>query len=234
MIFNVAICDDEESDIDIISDYLFKYQMSHDIDFNISRFQSGDKLLNTYSKHGVFQILFIDVEMPNISGLDVAKQIRNLPDRDLKIVFVSYYPEYMQCSFDVQAFQYLSKPLSYEKFNTVVNNIIEDYNITHAVQFIVKNNMEEEVIYSSKIIYIHTVNAHFKKLEIVLEDHVIETTGVLSDWETSLKGYKFTESHRGYFINVAQIHYFKGNKIIMNNGDTLPLIRRKEKKSETF
>ena len=73
MILNVAICDDEENDIDIISDYLFKYQMIHDVDFNISRFQSGQNLLNTYSKHGVFQLLFIDVEMTELSGLDVAK-----------------------------------------------------------------------------------------------------------------------------------------------------------------
>ena len=73
MILNVAICDDEENDIDIISDYLFKYQMIHDVDFNISRFQSGQNLLNTYSKHGVFQLLFIDVEMPELSGLDVAR-----------------------------------------------------------------------------------------------------------------------------------------------------------------
>ena len=87
MILNVAICDDEENDIDIISDYLFKYQMIHDVDFNISRFQSGQKLLNAYSKHGVFQLLFIDVEMPELSGLDVAKRIRKLPDRDVKIVF---------------------------------------------------------------------------------------------------------------------------------------------------
>lgn len=130
MILNVAICDDEENDIDIISDYLFKYQMIHDVDFNISRFQSGQNLLNTYSKHGVFQLLFIDVEMPELSGLDVAKRIRKLPDRDVKIVFVSNYPEYMQNSFDVQAFQYLSKPLSYEKFNMVMNNIIEDFNLT--------------------------------------------------------------------------------------------------------
>ena len=88
MILNVAICDDEENDIDIISDYLFKYQMIHDVDFNISRFQSGQNLLNTYSKHGVFQLLFIDVEMPELSGLDVSKRIRKLPDRDVKIVFV--------------------------------------------------------------------------------------------------------------------------------------------------
>ena len=90
----------------------------------------------------MFQLLFIDVEMPELSGLDVAKRIRKLPDRDVKIVFVSNYPEYMQNSFDFQAFQYLSKPLSYEKFNMVMNNIIEDFNLTHTVQFIIKTDLD--------------------------------------------------------------------------------------------
>ena len=219
MILNVAICDDEENDIDIISDYLFKYQMIHDVDFNISR---------------LFQLLFIDVEMPELSGLDVAKRIRKLPDRDVTIVFVSNYPEYMQNSFDVQAFQYLSKPLSYEKFNMVMNNIIEDFNSTHTVQFIIKTDLSEEVIYLHKIIYIHTIDAHLKRLEIVLEDHSIETIGTLSEWEISLKDYNFILSHRGYLVNTSQIHYFEDKKLIMNNGDAIPVSRRKEKEIRTL
>lgn len=229
MIFNIAICDDEKKDIDIISKYLSDYQMKYNIDFKISRFSSGAALLYTYSKHGVFQLLFIDVEMPVLSGLEVAKKIRKLPDRDVKIIFISNYPEYMQNSFNVQAFQYLSKPLSYEHFMNVMDNVIEDFNLSHTVQCIVKTNLSEEIIYSNKIIYVHTIDAYSKRLEIVLEDHIVETTGTISDWEKSLRWLNFVIPHRGYLINSSQIHYFENKKLIMNNGDQIPISRRKEK-----
>ena len=89
MIFNVAICDDEQKDIDIISNYLSDYQMKYNIDFRISRFSSGMELLDKYTGHGVFQLLFIDVEMPVLSGLDVAKRIRKMPFLFLYMLFLN-------------------------------------------------------------------------------------------------------------------------------------------------
>ena len=79
---------------------------------------------------------------------------------------------------------------------------------------------------SHKIIYIHTIDAHLKRLEIVLEDHSLETIGTLSEWEISLKDYNFILSHRGYLVNTSQIHYFEDKKLIMNNGDAIPVSRR--------
>lgn len=229
MIFNIAICDDEEIDINIISNYLSDFQMNNNVDFNISTFNNGKNLLDSYLKHGTYHILFLDVEMPGFSGLDIAKRVRKLPDRDVKIVFVSNYPEYMRDSFDVQAFHYLPKPLTYTNFAKIMKSIITDYNESHAVQCIIKTDLSEEVIYSNKIIYLKTVDAYTRRLLITLEDHSVETTGRLADWEKSLKWQNFIMPHRGYLINSAQIHYIEEGKLIMNDGSEIPMSRRKEK-----
>lgn len=229
MIFNIAICDDEEIDTKIISNYLSDFQMNNNVDFNTSIFNNGTDLLNSYLKSGTYNILFLDVEMPVLSGLDIAKRVRSIPDRDAKIVFVSNYPEYMSDSFDVQAFHYLPKPLTYTNFAKVMKNIITDYNESHAVQCIVKTDLSEEVIYSNKIIYLKTIDAYTRRLLIALEDHSVETNGRLTDWEKSLRWQNFIMPHRGYLVNSAQIHYIEEGRLIMNDGSEIPMSRRKEK-----
>ena len=89
MLFKVAICDDEEKDIQAIQRFLHIYEMQHDIDFEINTFQNSTKLLEKYDSAGRYNILFLDVEMPKLSGLEVAAHIREIPDRMAKIVFVS-------------------------------------------------------------------------------------------------------------------------------------------------
>lgn len=85
MLFKVAICDDEEKDIQVIQRFLHIYEMQHDIDFEINTFQNSTKLLEKYDSAGRYNILFLDVEMPKLSGLEVAAHIREIPDRMAKL-----------------------------------------------------------------------------------------------------------------------------------------------------
>lgn len=85
MLFKVAICDDEEKDIQAIQRFLHIYEMQHDIDFEINTFQNSTKLLEKYDSAGRYNILFLDVEMPKLSGLEVAAHIREIPDRMAKL-----------------------------------------------------------------------------------------------------------------------------------------------------
>ena len=63
------------------------------------------------------------MEMPGRNGIETAQEIRNLPDRNVLIAFITSFPEYMQDSFDVQASQYLTKPISYELFEQKLDRL---------------------------------------------------------------------------------------------------------------
>ena len=76
MLFKVAICDDEEKDIQAIQRFLHIYEMQHDIDFEINTFQNSTKLLEKYDSAGRYNILFLDVEMPKLSGLERSEERR--------------------------------------------------------------------------------------------------------------------------------------------------------------
>ncbi len=69
MLFKIAICDDEEKDCTILSEYLRQYEMQYDIDFQINCYANGAELLSAYHSGKTFHVLFLDVEMPGLSGL---------------------------------------------------------------------------------------------------------------------------------------------------------------------
>lgn len=125
MLYRIAICDDELSQITIVEDYLTRFSIKTDTEFHIERFSSGNELLKKYyNEKSPFDLVFMDMEMPGRNGIETAEEIRKIPDRNVIIAFITSYPEYMQDSFDVQASQYLTKPISYELFEQKLEKML--------------------------------------------------------------------------------------------------------------
>lgn len=230
MYLNVGICEDEPDDIDVIRRHLVHYEMAHDIDFQVSAFPDGSSLFDHYTGSGTFQILFLDVELPGENGLKIANFIRsNLDDHAVKIVFVSNYPDYMQDSFNVQAFHYISKPLRQEAFDAVMDLILADLERNHQTKLLIREDESEELVCLNDICVIATENSKKKLLRISLSDREICAFGRIADWENDLLANGFFSPSRGYLVNMKHIHYIKGTSLILDNGTAVPLSRRNEK-----
>ena len=133
MLYRIAICDDELSQITIVEDYLTRFSIKTDTEFHIERFSSGNELLKKYyNEKSPFDLVFMDMEMPGRNGIETAEEIRKIPDRNVIIAFITSYPEYMQDSFDVQASQYLTKPISYELFEQKLEKMLACQNPTYS------------------------------------------------------------------------------------------------------
>lgn len=229
MIFNVAICDDEPKDIEILQTHLQKISMELDIDFNRTIYNNSKNLLANYTSPGLYHLLFLDVEMPFMDGIELAKRIRALPDRSVRIIFVSSYPRYMKESFDVQAFQYLTKPYSYEELRKIIIQIVQDYENSQMTKLLVHTDLSEELVTLSDIISVKSLNSKQKLLLVAMKEKKIEVTGLIGDWEKELANEGFVSPCRGFLINIRHLHYFKGSELIMSDGSAIPLSRRKEK-----
>ena len=229
MELNIAICDDNPADITAIQSHLQTFQIQYNIDFYITLFENGQDLLDAHLSLNSYHIIFIDVEMPGLNGLEVAQEIRKRADYEVKIIFVSNYPKYMQDSFNVQAFHYLQKPLQYDTSCTLLNRIIQQYKDTHASTLILPHDDIEEVVLLKKIVYIEALKNQKETLKFVLTDKTIYVKGPLKKYETLLPQNNFASPHRGYYVNLEHIHFFKNDVIILSNKECIPLSRRSEK-----
>ena len=96
MKLNIAICDDDEAAIEYLKSCITHFYFAFDVEVSISTFTSGRAFLDSYTEKGQYQLIFMDVEMPELNGLDTASILRSTIDRYALLVFVSNYPEYMQ------------------------------------------------------------------------------------------------------------------------------------------
>ncbi len=229
MKLNIGVCDDEKEQLSLITEYINKFEISKDVEIQVSCFDSAEALLLAYSTPGFFHILFLDVEMTGMNGIELANTIRQMPDKEVNIIFVSNYPEYMQSSFNVQAFHYLSKPLKYDDFSDIMQRIITDYEERNTYKVLVQTDGEEVLVNIHDILYVETTKFSRNSLCYHLAQNTIESRGTIADIEHSLSEHNFALASRGILVNLSHIRALRQNTILLDNDATIPMSRRCEK-----
>ena len=219
----IAVCDDDRTTREqIIS--LIRKQVP---DAEIVTFEAGEEMMKSQER---FEVSFLDVEMKEISGIDVAKHMREEQEKWGKeksiIIFVTGYREYMEDAFDVNAFHYLLKPIDEKKFHTVFVRAIKEVSAKakqEGLSVIVKNNGMQKKVLLRDIYYIESSN---KKVVFHTKDGKIDSYGRMDDWEIKL-GDSFYRCHRGYLVNLEKITAYNVDTIDLINGDSLILAQKK-------
>ncbi|MCM1145868.1 MAG: LytTR family DNA-binding domain-containing protein [Clostridium sp.] len=129
----IALCDDEPADIEKTEEYLHGYEKKHSgLDFMIRHFENADELLYLVKKENYIpDVIFMDIYMPDKKnsfhpvGLEAAKKLRDM-DYKGDIIFLTTSKEYALEAFDVNALQYLVKPVAEEKLLSLLDNLLKD------------------------------------------------------------------------------------------------------------
>ena len=226
MLYRIAICDDEIGQIKNISDYLTRFSIKTDTEFQIERFTSSNELLKKYyNEKSPFDILFLDMEMPGRNGIETAEEIRRIPDRNVLIAFITSYPEYMQDSFDVQASQYFTKPVSYELFEQKLEKMLDYINGLETNITVLSQKSGETILYLDDIICIEA-NKN-SNLTITTQNEEIVIKGKINNYEKELANKYFISIHRSCLANMKYIRKFNADSLEFSTGKIVPVSRRK-------
>lgn len=227
MTYTVAVCDDEQTQIDILKNNLIKYSIDTDIEFFIDEYISGELLIEKYkSVKSPYDIIFLDMEMPDIKGLDVAAAIRELPDRNVSIAFVTSYPEYMQDSFNVQTSQYIIKPVVYEQLAKKLDIILKCINASYTNIKVISEKNGERVLYLDDVICIETEKS--SKLLVTTISETFLITAKLSDLAKDLSDKGFISVHRTCLANMKYFRKFNSDSLEFTSGKIVNLSRRRQ------
>ena len=229
MKIRIACCDDEKQQLELYKTMFTNIEMRQDIKLNVEYFLSGNFMLERFqSEKNPFDLVYLDMDMDEKSGLDLAKEIRQNYHSDCLILFLTNYPKYMQNSFDVRAFQYMIKPVQFDEFEkkfTAARKYLEKDDKNRVVLKIDEDNV---VFFTNEIYYIEKEKSS-KQFLVYLEDKCVVAKGVLSAIENQLLEQHFMRTHRSYLVNMKHIRRIQKNDLVLSNGNLVPISRRKEK-----
>lgn len=211
----IAVCDDDDIILsrsrELIQDYCTKNQ----IKCSISLFPNANELLWDIDDYGIYDILYLDIEICNINGIDVARSIRRCYPECI-IIFISSHSRYYHAAFDVQPFYFLDKPLIEKEFVNVFKRAVE--RLSRYPQSITFSN--KRIYYSVDISRILYFESDRRIVKVVCSDRTYNFYGKLSNIEKELgsSSYFFFRIHRSYLINIHYIKEFSRTYLIMANG----------------
>ncbi|MBR6221977.1 MAG: response regulator transcription factor [Lachnospiraceae bacterium] len=223
MMINIAICEDSKNEVDQLNKYLIDFQFQNNIDINKEIFETAEKLLNSYQK-GKYHILFLDIELPGMNGIDLAKKIRQIPDKDVYIVYTSNYPKYMSNGYDVKAFHFLQKPIDYPKLSEVLMNILNEYQDNTSVMSIHTGRNSSIVTNIKDIVYIETSDER-NHVIFHLIDKDVDGIHHINKLEELLKPHHFLLANRSTLVNMKYVTGFSQDKLMLRAGIPINLGR---------
>lgn len=218
---NIAICDDDTTYCEIMKMHVAAFFENRQIPATIDTYLSGESLLEA----GVssLDICFLDIEMPEIQGLDLAKEIMK-QNRACKIVFVTSHDEYVQEGYKVRAYRYLYKPIAYVDLEEVLADAWND--IKERAGVFVTNSKEPGVLLLRDIIMIESLGdeaALYTNSAVLKDNRSMNVIGKELDD-------RFFRCHRAFIVNLWEITKieYKENRIQMSNGLKADLAVRKK------
>ena len=212
----IAICDDEEIYRVELKTILDKLLVN--VDYNIDTFDDGRQLMESFSK-APYDLVFLDIEMPAVDGITLAKSIRSRSE-NVFIVFLTGHIEYALEGYEVNALRYLTKPVDIGKLKEVIRYVQEKQG--SARQLIIREDGEEILIDIGDVIYMESMNQNVRIVSAKGE-HVIRYN--IGDFEEQLKNDGFFRIHRGYLISLSKVKKLVKSDVIMEDGTALPVSR---------
>ena len=210
MKINCLIIDDEPTAQVVLKKYISEVDFLRLCGVVNNAIEALEELKN----NSAIDLLFLDVNMPKISGLTFYKSLQNPPC----VIFTTAYSQYAVDGFDVNAIDFLLKPFSFERFFIAVNKVVEkrsaietNDNENHSV--LIKSNKITHKIFSNNILFIEAYGDYVK---IYVEDKYILTNNTFSNIIEMLPKNKFVQTHKSYAVNLEKIKSLSGNQIALD------------------
>ena len=212
----IAVCDDEEQFRLQLRDAIDKIYGS--IDVIIDTFSDGRRLLERFDANP-YDVLFLDIEMPAMDGITLAKRLRERSE-NVFLVFLTSHVEYALEGYEVNALRYLTKPIREDKLREVLSYVMKKN--AGKRQLMIKSEGEELRINLSDILYFEAQN-QYVSIHTNKEEHLVRAN--VSDFDTQLKDDGFFRIHRGYLISLLKVKKLVKTDVTMEGGAVLPVSR---------
>ncbi len=221
----IAIVDDETAICSYVERCLLNLSKKYNIFMELEVFDSGEDLMKTID-NTFYDVIFLDIMMKQLSGLDISKTIRNtMGNETTQIIYISGNTEYAIEVFDYDPLHFLPKPLSEEKIENVFVKLIRRLSLkSDAFTYKVGRNSVKVAI--KDIIYFESDK---RKIIIHYNDKQDEFYGSLENIAQQLDKHNFLQVHKSFLINCIHVRKCKYELLEMSNHIIIPIAQSKRK-----
>ena len=195
----VAIVEDDAEVQGVLQEYVRRYTRQYGTEFEVTVFADGVDILEDY--RAVYDIIFLDVEMKRLNGMETAQRIRELDD-DVLLVFITNMAQYAIKGYAVGALDYVLKPVPYFAFSQQLQKAVNQLarRVRHYLAVPVDGGMRR--LDAAGIYYIES-EGH--RIHFYTEDGDFSAPGALKALEEKLAAQPFARCNSGYLVNLAQV-----------------------------
>lgn len=226
----IAIVDDDRSSRLQVQQYIERYEKElsggGEKRFEITQFETAMDFISDYK--AIYDIAFLDIEMPLIDGMTAAKKLR-LIDTDISLIFITKMPKYAIEGYDVEAVGFMVKPVKYCDFVDKIKKAIKLREHKRQVSVVLKCDGNLVKLPVSQIYYVEK-NKNYLFYNTARGQYRIR--GTLESAEKELSDYGFSLCNSGCLVNLALVSKVTASDVVIN-GENLPLAVRRAKQFKT-
>lgn len=216
-----AMCDDELPFAEQLRSLVMAYAKKRRVELQAETFASAEELLEEIENGAGFEILFLDIEMRKMDGIELGKKLRERSYQTL-IIYVSGYDQYMRQLFEAEPFRFLSKPLKQEELENVLDKAFERISRFHRELFTIRfgknvvNLLCRDIVYlesNKRKVIVHIVRGEYEYYH-KLDEAEEELLAISAD---------FVRIHKAYLVNMEHVEAFQYEKLALRDGTILSI-----------
>lgn len=218
----IGLVDDDLDHLQLMKTFLIRYEKEEKIGVSIKEFHNGLNFVEDYD--GTLDVVFLDIEMPLMDGMTAARKIRE-KDPALGIVFVTNMAQYAIHGYEVNAIDFIVKPVSYYVFADKLNKAIRFSQLNAEKDFVIQSDDSIVKVTCSQIIYIEKDKNY---LVFHTRQGIYRSRGTMSELEESLHKEGFSACINGCLVNLKYVTKIEKDMVWVEE-QPLPITRRRKK-----
>ncbi len=218
----VVVVEDERKYAEQLEQFVYRYGEEHGVEFSVRFFSSGVDFISDYSSQA--DIVFMDIEMPQMNGMDCAVKLRKT-DANVPLIFVTSSTHYAVRGYEVDAIGYMVKPVVYFPFSVLMDKVMTRIAQAEGKEIFVQNREYVKRLTSKEIHYVEVMD-HY--LIYHTEEGEFRGIGKMKDVESQLSGSDYFRCGNSYLVNLRYVQEIDDNRAVVGK-DEIFISRRRKK-----
>ena len=221
----IALCDDVSTEKELLEQYIRQWADSQSLPVCVRSFSDGQSLLHAMEREA-FPIVFLDIQMQGLDGMETARRIRQIDGsaKEAGICFVTGYEDYLAEGYEVEAFRYLIKPVRREKLWEALDSFLRRMQQRRPFWTVETPNGQKRVALS-EVLYLEAFG-HTCTLHGDTESFTVKLGITAAQEQMTSLGLAMFRCHRSYLVNIARITGIERECAVLESGIRIPVSRK--------